>query len=283
MPDDVGILLGIPLTEERFHERVQFSDWIGMFAEPGIAANYWREVYRPLVVEPVTELIEYARDVGAAFTDATLDTLKSFTASKLVVVLLAHWKDGRIGVDDIDPNAAANDVRDRAAGASSPLARWLERQFAAGRNISEAFADALNVPLAEESTSHDAIVVEGDESRIARRREEIQRLFPNVVKPGNRLEFMDGFHSKEAVEAAVSGDFDGVIDFAACRSTVLADYVAHKRSNRLRTVQAPNPIEFVATAPIIKGTLKLLSSGLFGYQEARAYARGINERAICRT
>jgi hypothetical protein len=102
-----------------------------------------------------------------------------------------------------------------------------------------------------------------------------------MIRPGNRLELLDGLHSKESFEAAVAPEFEGVLDFAACTSTILADYVEHRRRNRLRTVQAPNPIEFVASAPIIEGTLELFARGPFSYQEARTHARELWEGAVC--
>ena len=104
-----------------------------------------------------------------------------------------------------------------------------------------------------------------------------------MIRPGNRLELLDGLHRKEAFEEAVAPDFDGVLDFAACTSTILADYVAHRRNNRVRLVQAPNTIEFVATAPIVASTLELLAQGPFSYQEARTHARQLWDGVECAT
>ena len=281
-PNEVVILVGIALTEHGFHERVKTSDWLTMFSDPHVAENYWRDVYHPLVVEPMKEMLDYAREVGTEVADGTLENLRRCSSEKQVLIIMAHWKDSKVKIEDLDPVLPASQWQHLAAQGSSPLAHWLTIELKRHCPVSSVLNKALAADLAGDvATSLTSIIQESPVTRAARRRDEIDALFRGAIQPGNRLELLDGLHSKETFELALADAFEGTIDFAACTSTILADHVAHSRSNRVRTVQAQNPIEFVATAIVVKGTLELLTSGMFSYQEAHTYAKGFVEGAVC--
>jgi hypothetical protein len=300
-PDEVSLLIGIALTEAGFHERVKTSDWLNRFGEPETAEAYWRDIYLPLIVEPMQELVAKANKLKVQVTDGTLSEVACATNHSSVVIVMAHWRDSHVEFDDLAAGLSREAWRERSLRHSSPLARWLTTRLeekpssplirwlpALGKKrldpVDQILRKALIVELPEEAAGpQPALIRESPMTRAARRRAEIDSIFDGMIRPGNRLELLDGLHSKEVFEAAIAPDFDGVIDFAACTSTILADYVAHRRRNRLRLVQAPNPIEFVGTAPIVAGTLELLAGGLFSYQEARTNARALWEGAACAT
>jgi hypothetical protein len=283
-PGEVSILIGVALTEEDFCDQVRTSDWLNRFAEPEVAANYWRDEYLPFVVKPIEELIGKARMLGAKMAQGTLPELKRASAQSKVVVVMAHWKDSHVEFDDLTSGVPREVWRQRASQHSSSIAQWLAAKFGEKGTsaIDEILGESLNIELPEDTESpHLTRICESEVSRAARRRQELDSIFQEMIRPGNRLELLDGLHPKEAVEAMVAPHFDGVIDFAACTSTILADYVAHRRRNRVSLVQAPNAIEFVATAQIVASTLELLARGPFSYQEARTHARGLWEGAVC--
>jgi hypothetical protein len=278
-PDEVAILIGVALTEQGFLDRVKTSDWLSRFCDPEAAANYWLDVYQPLVVDPIEELIATAQSLRARIEAATLEALREVTLHSRVVVVLAHWRDSPIEREDIF-SEGSEAWGERAAAEGSALARWITDRLGHSP-IEEILNESLHAELPPENTSQTR-VVESARVRASRRRDELDRIFVGMLRPGNRLELLDGLHPKEAVESAIAVDFEGVLDFTSCTSTYLADYVSRARKRKIRIVEAPNPIEFVASAPIIATTLELLSEGLFSYQEAATEAKRLWEEAVCR-
>lgn len=283
-PDEVSILIAVPLTEAEFRLRVRTSDWLSRFSDPEIATHYWRDEYVPFVLEPLKDLLKKAESLRTKVEDATLAALTRATTGSPVVVVMAHWKDSQVEFDDLSFGLVGEMFRERVSRFSSPLAQWLAAKFGEpGGLATEDILDlSLRIELPEEGKQM-SMIRESPISRAARRRDELDSIFEGMIRPGNRLELVDGLHSKEAFEAAIATDFSGVLDFAACDSTILADYVSHRRRRRFGTVQAPTAIEFVATAPIVATTLELLASGPFSYQEARTHARTLWEGVACQT
>jgi hypothetical protein len=281
-PDEASILIGIALTEQSFHERAHTSDWLSRFSEPRAADNYWHDVYLPLVVEPIEDLVKKAKSLGARIAEGTLSALAQATAQSNVVIIMAHWRDFHIESEDLTCTGV-DDWRRRALLHPSPLSQWVAARLGQGvSSIAEILNGSLEVEFPpDDGKPREPRVVESLTIRAARRRDELDSIFEEMIKPGNRLELLDGLHSKEEIENAIAKDFNGVLDFAACTSTFLGDYVTRTRQHRLRVVQAPNTIEFVASAPIVGTTLDLLASGLFSYQEAATQARRLWELTIC--
>jgi hypothetical protein len=142
--------------------------------------------------------------------------------------------------------------------------------------------DALSHPPGEDARGRDGvdIVLESEVTRKARRRDELDELFHGLLRPGNRLELFDGLHAKEVVDDALDQRFDGMLDLTTCNSTVLADFLARRRRQRLRTVQFPAEQEPWWAAQCIDLALRLFVRESLDYQEARALATAMMVRGV---
>ena len=307
-PDQVSILIGVPLTRSDYNRRTHTSDWLSQYRDEADAReSYWKEVYLPKIAEPLLELREKALSLGVHVATGTLAELARVTELSRVVVMMAHWKDSTVLSEDLMGPKERGPWLARCSHHSSPLAQWLAAHLQPEResptrswtkltpwalsarkkqelSVRDLLKQSLTIELAEENPSTGTVQIrEAMTTRVARRREELDSIFTGLIRPGNRLELLDGLHSKETLEQWIAPTFDGVLDLASCTSTVLADYVSRRRKRRVRLIIAPNPIEFVATAPIVGSTLDLLAAGNFSYQEARANAGKFWEGAACAT
>lgn len=232
--------------------------------------------------------------------EGTLGEVRHATEGCEVVIVLAHWTDSKVEFETLESCLPREAWLNRALQHRTPLARWLASRLeerpvsrlggwlsALGRSrpvepVYEVLNDSLKAELPEEEAATNPTEVrESEVTRAARRREELELIFEGMMKTGNRLELADGLHSKEEFEAAVAPDFSGVMDLANCTSTLLADYLGSRRRHRIRFVQAPTPIQFLGTAPILATALELLSDGFYSYQEARLRATTLWEEAVC--
>jgi hypothetical protein len=316
--EDIALLIGVPVDYEEFEQRIKTSDWLSKFydrgSEPALLAQSvkarWEQEYSPLVADGLQKLLEIAEKLNIQlFRSATIEALGRATQTKQVVILFAHWKGPEILNDDfiVPPNATkfAAEVH----GSESPLADWLRSRFSeietsnGGRGllswssisralrrtkrpvktVREVLNDALHTPLVDNNRNQIIgvdEVLEHNVSRSARRRDEIDRLFASLLRPGNRLELFDGLHSKEQIEAAIAPTFGGILDLTTCTSTVLADHISKKRHKRLRTVQFASVQEFLWCANCVAGTLQLVANGGMSYQSARVTASAVLEESI---
>ena len=312
----VALLLGIPVDFMEFTARVSSSDWLSKFnvpdedqsaAERAIAAR-WESEYLPLVAQPLRDLVAVAAGFQiAVHTRATLKSLREATTGCDTVILFAHWKGPEILSDDFIKPLLPSEFMKRVEGEQAGLGRWLLEQFRdletprrnfrlreylgwvcglphrpKNQNIRDIFSEAIERPSGKCRVPTDEFyqVLESDVSRGSRIRDELDRMFQGLIRPGNRLELFDGLHSKEVVEAAVYEDFQGIIDLTTCTSTVLADYIARRRQQRIRTVQFPTVQEFVWAAQCVMLALRLLVEQKIPYQEARLHAANIIQCAL---
>lgn len=284
----VGIALAVPLTWDNFRARAETSDWLSKYFDRDLNAydldlylrERWENEYLPLVVEPLTEVVEVAWQGGATVhTCATLDEIQSITREKQIAILFAHWKGPEVVFEDLREQNTTAPYLARLQALDDELPVWLRSQLSRAHGDPSTVVKVLNESLhfsgEKRSGRGDTIVLQHCVTRDAAVREELDALFEGLLRPGNRLELYDGLHTKEELEEAIGPDFDGVLDLTLCTSTVPADYIAARRHHTMRTVQFPKEIEFVWAAKCIAGTLNLFSSGNFEYQEAREMATGI--------
>jgi hypothetical protein len=291
---DTGILIAVPLDRVEFGQRARNSDWLGKFCPPDTSGaaleaaldERWHNAYSTLIAEPLQELVGMARCGSAEVRpQAVLPDVEILTRTKKIVILFAHWKGSEIVFDDFLHGPDIQMYLDLSQKATSPVGKWIaaklrDHSSRTGADILlDIVNDALTVSLPDEQPVSGS-VMEHAATRQARRREELERLFPNLLRPGNRLEMFDGLYSKEAVESFVAPGFNGILDLATCNSSVLADYLAARRRHQLRTVQFPNMVEFIWAAKAVTGALQLHSSGNFEYQEARNLTSEILEKVI---
>jgi hypothetical protein len=261
-----------------------------------------------LVGEPLQELIATAAKMGVLVCSRSdLVTITRLTTEYQIVVLFAHWKGSEILNSDFILPIHLDHFIERVHGDQSLIGSWLkahlkmldgseDREAPRRRflnqwlrllrrqplSLREVLSEGMALSARRRPTDAGGVdyLLEAENARIARVRDHFDSIFEGLLRPGNRLELFDGLHSKEAVESAVSPEFDGIIDFATCTSTVLGDYIAAKRKHKLRTVQFPTVQEFLWGAKCVGLTLQLLREHGLSYLQARKIAGSMLEQAI---
>lgn len=279
---DVGIAVAIPLTWDGFRSRAGESDWLAKYFDRDLDAEErekylrcrWELEYRELVADPVCKVLDLASAAGAMVCrDATLQDVRSITEAKQIAILFAHWKGPEVTFEDFSEHDSTLPFMARLASNQDDLSAWLRSQLSlAGPDISQLvkiFAAALDYAPASSRSAEGTLILEDAVTRHARIREQLNELFADLLRPGNRLELYDKMQTKEALEEAIAPTFKGVLDLPVCTSTIPADYIASRRQHSIRTIQFANEIEFVWAARCIADTLGLLTTGNFGYLEAR--------------
>ncbi len=300
----VALLFGVPVTRDEFERRAGESDWLRKFyhrqADPRARRRRlqqaWERDYEPWIADPFTALRRRASRLGAEVsTGATLDTLRAATAEKSVVVLVSHWKGPEIVNDDfVEPVIEAAFLA-RARRSDSAMGRWLCRRLEArrgggrrrpglwrslfgegrGETLREVIRQAVDAEIEDfEANEADGLdeVLEHPATRAARRRDALDEVLADLLRPGNRLELFDGLHKKEAVAAAVAPGFEGMLDLTTCTSSYLADFISSRHRQRLRTTQLPAVQEPLWAAKHLEWTLELVAGQGLGYLEARELA-----------
>ncbi len=279
---DVGIAVAIPLTWDGFRSRARESDWLKKYFDRDLDAeerekylrSRWELEYRELVADPVSKVLDLASAAGAMVCrDATLKDVRSITEAKQIAILFAHWKGPEVTFEDLIEHASTLPFIARLASNHDYLSAWLRSRLSlAGQDISQLatiFEAALDYAPASSRSAEGAVLLEHDVTRHARIREQLNELFEDLLRPGNRLELYDKMQTKEALEEAIAPTFSGILDLPVCTSTIPADYIASRRQHSMRTIQFAHEIEFVWAAKCIADTLDLLKTGNFGYLEAR--------------
>jgi hypothetical protein len=138
------VLFGIPTDVSEFSARAAASDYLRKYVDSTVEDSgeqlrtAWEDEYRPIVTEPLQDLIRAAQRVGGSVRrGATLADVAAATEAYDIVVILSHWKGPELANDDF---TAALDGRlfvDRLRLADGPVGRWLAQAFTAN-GISEA-------------------------------------------------------------------------------------------------------------------------------------------------
>jgi hypothetical protein len=313
----MSLLLGLPVDREEFVQRVSESDWLAKFHDPDLGpeeqnaaiATRWESEYLPFVAGPLERLIEVAKGFGVQVKQrATIEDLSEATRTNEIVIIFAHWKGSEFVNDDFTQSVEAGIFLKRIGKPKTPLQKWLANRFSEeelgstarpktfasriartfgfskenGKGprdiLSEALGNvALNSPAREDGIDG---VVEHEETRKARRREELDLLFEGLVRPGNRLELYDGMHSKEKVGAALAVDFRGILDLTICTSMVLGDFIAARGKHMFRTVQFPTLQEVLWGTTCVEYALKWVRENKMQYLQARSVAIAAVEQSI---
>jgi len=293
-PTEIALLLAVPTSKAEFLSTVGHSDWLGKYFDSDLEPvvrdkaleSHWAEEYSPFVAEPLQTLCNLALSLNVEVRkQAVLSDLEQCSAAKNVVILFAHWKGPEVLAEDFIQPIDRSRFLERLVNDTngSALVSWLLGALGSGKmpsasiindlltrvfhrgsremSLREALMKSLSTPLSS-LTSQDAItVLETTLTQMARRRDELNRLFQGLLKPGNRLELSDRLYSKEEIEAAIDPSFEGILDLTVCTSTTLADYIASQRRYRVRTVQFPTAQDLFWNARCISETLHLVANG----------------------
>jgi hypothetical protein len=314
-PSRLALLIAIPLTYTEFVHRVGNSDWLSKFNDAELAEEErvreletrWRSEYAVHVADPLRRLVDTAQGLGVSVeTQATLQDLRGASEKSSIVILFAHWKGPEVVHDDLVSPVDSTGFVDRVRSDETPLGAWLRSRLVErrvdetmvktlkytlrawfGRNASppsliDVLAEALALPANVDTQLSQGVdcVLEAEVTRLARRRDVLDRLFEGLLRPGNRLELFEGLYDKEDVERVLADHFEGILDLTTCTSTVLADHIDRQRNGRVRTVQFPTVQEPGWAARCIELALRLAVEQTIPYQEARVLATAILQRAV---
>lgn len=303
----ICLLLGVPTDYVSFVSRVKSSDWLSKFDNSldgddidRALSERWVSEYSPLVAEPLLELMQVAKERNIDVKgEATLDMLREVTRTHRIVILFAHWKAYELLAEDLIQPVNSRAFFERANQDPTTKECWLCHQlqrFVAQEEIGDTRStrrwwqlkssrtDRLSlfeilseaIPLYSNDIPNDADgvdrVLESELTRLSRGRDHLDKVFYGLLRPGNRLELFDGLHSKEDVETAVWSGFSGILDLTTCTSTILADYIANRRRQQVRTVQFRTVQEFLWAAKCVSIALTLFVDHGVPYQKARLVA-----------
>ena len=302
----IAILIGIPTTEEEFHQRVPYSDWLKKYHDPGSTIHEqqcrrhraWRQLYSGEVARPTSTLMSRAKQLGVRVVPRSrLSDLSLATANHGIVIVFSHWKGPEFAVEDIAQSMRKSDFAARLHSNDSPMARWLVRHYAKTsvtkqvskkeqtktccksqfRHIHRLLNEALSVDFISDSIIEESNVplMEQPITRRSRRRDALDDIFQGLLRPGNRLELFDGLHAKEDIERAIDPRFEGILDLTTCTSAPAADYIDGHRNHRIRTVHFDVPLLPIWAAKCVELTLEVAypfssAGSTFGMKHGRA-------------
>ncbi len=315
-----AILIGVPIDFEDFVSRVSKSDWLAKYDQSDLdeksrvsaLRTNWEEEYKGDVADPIREMREFAQSLGVdVISRATLSDLYGCSEDYDVVIIFAHWKGAEVESEDILQPDHVSKYIDCLRNDSSEIGRWLLsrlEQFAGTSgysqkglfkrlldmsrgvpdltSVQEVLSSAIFMPkqadeaIASETTS---LIIEAEVTRRARRREILNTLFGELLRPGNRLELYDGLHRREVVSSSLSQRFSGTLDLTTCTSTILGDYLGGTTKQRVRVVQFPTVQQFAWCAECIRIALHLFFQAGLSYQDARLTASNILATAVLET
>lgn len=250
-PTQCGLALALPLDREAF-----FADLNAGFERDYVRGRIrgrrpelvWEEQGMPLA-KLCNELAHLAAELGVEIMmTARLSDLANLFRACSVVTIVAHWRGATLVADDILKEPAL--FLEQLRATPSPFCRAIverlipsatERMLSlatAGRRAA-ALAELLNSIITSErplpgcvEAARGATVIIDDLSLHSMHRHLLDEALPDLVRPGNRIELRDGFHSAEAVTSTVPRGWSGIIDFAICHSAYLAHQVKAGRPER---------------------------------------------------
>jgi hypothetical protein len=274
-----ALLLALPASKAKYLERIHRSDFLRGYA--GDPEFFWT-LYEAEVTNPLNQLKSLAQKAGAQiFEDAGIQDLNLAMERFDVVVLLSHWKGPLVIQEDFltaDPQAFVSRVKALSKAGAKGAPRWLAKKFRWGSpKVLGKLRAILNGYIEQGelgNKSSDGLRLEAHPFTLETlRRDELDRIFSGLMRPGNRVEFADGLRSKEEVAAAVPHTFHGTFDITTCTSMVLSDCLDRSSRGAYRTVQFLAPQEPGLTCLLLGRVFELLREGGSSYLEARLQAQ----------
>jgi hypothetical protein len=239
-PSECALLLAIPATRAEFdrawRRRSDFlAAYAGEAADPGRAwARY--APYAALSDEVAREAAESGVSVAR---EATLAQLTDAIGRFRVVTLAAHSRDATVRETDV-ANAGLVQARAPAIAAAllphghrdrfrvpektaADLAGWLN-------GLMDACLEQARLDAPPSGSSAAAAMQTWTELRRWDLRREIDRLAAPGLAGGAAVEFGDGFHLLEEIDAAVPGTLCECLDLTVCESVLLGEILRRRRT-----------------------------------------------------
>jgi len=280
-PVRCALALAVPLTKEAFQADLDAGDAMDFSRKELLRgkppADAWQEnglALATLCREVCTE----ATALGVAVVEnATLDKLPSLFSGHDVVTIIGHWRGPELlGADfRVDPRT------------------FVDRIYRSGDSLGQAVADRLRGAAREAlerpergaraaalAELMDTLIIAGDEplpgalppgsvlidrpSLQARHRAMLDAAYPDMLKPGNRVELRDGLHSATALAACLPRDWAGIADLALCQSAYVAHVVKGGRTH-VRVVLNKNEVILSVRLRILRALYKMLAENYCNY------------------
>lgn len=279
-----ALLLAIPLTLAEFVASVERrSDYTRRYAaDPG---NAWAHPfgYREAVARPAVRLADDARAAGISVIErATLIDLAEATSRCSTVILVAHWKGAEIEPSDLVVRDVGDLSRRLSVPCGDPHLSRLARKLKSERCGANRIAVLLNAHIMrtakrlmrESRRPRDGIRLDLPVvTAAARARLTLDEALGDALRPGERLELMDGLHGTAAVDDAVAPAFTGVLDLTTCTSVLLSAQLEHTRKAAFRVVQFHEALKPDVVALTLRRTFQTMKGeGPMEYLRARACA-----------
>jgi hypothetical protein len=97
-----------------------------------------------------------------------------------------------------------------------------------------------------------------------RHRDVLDAAFPDLLRPGNRVELRNGLHSPHAVAACIPEGWSGIVDLALCHSAVVAKAIKDGRPER-RVAYSQNEVVPTIRLRIVRDLYRRLAQGERNY------------------
>jgi hypothetical protein len=260
-PEDCALLVAPPLCREAFECDVRAAqldvpapqargDYAFQLARrsrhEGDLDAAWRED-GAVVARLCLQAMSDARSVGVRVHEGDLSSLSNaLRQNPRAVVIIAHWRGCRIAATDLRLDALPQtlDSLSRADPFERELRNLMTRflDSAHGRPRAGVLADLLSRTICEEAghSVPDDDIVELDTfmdhperaALIGAVRDRVDCMLPNLVVPGNCIEFRDGYHKPDAIAAVFPEHWSGIVELSVCFSMVLARRIKQCRTDR---------------------------------------------------
>jgi hypothetical protein len=247
-PRDCGVALAVPLERSAFLRALEPGrlEYARNYREDNggesiLPETLWNR-YERQEAGPVRALVAEARSFGVeVVTDCTLAGLVELLRRKRVVVVAAHWHDGRLQRADIrDPAALCHRLVHDRAGVLAALRQRLSRECVIELNRVGPSRPMTEGGLGELLTAINAALAAGfllpgpgPEAPslpiyyVDRNRAALVEACPEAIDDTVGLELSDATWSAARVCEAIGHDFDGLLDLAVCYSVLLAEEIKH--------------------------------------------------------
>jgi hypothetical protein len=251
-PHDCAFALAIPLERSVFlrdlepgpreYARFYRTDNGGESIRP---ETLW-DRYEQTEAGPIRAVVAEARSLGAeVVTDCTLAGLVGLLRRKRVVVVAAHWHDGRLRRADIlDPAALCHRLVTDRDGVVAALRQRLSRDCVLELNKVGPSRPVSEDWLGEVLTQINAALAVGlllppsgpqapspPTYYVDRNRAALVDACPEAIADTVGLELSDATWSAAQVCEAIGHDLYGLLDLTVCHSVLLADEIKHANPN----------------------------------------------------
>lgn len=269
--ENLALLIALPTEYQTFSDRLDQSDYLRKYSLDPESA--WQENYSTQVAAPLRRLMSRAQALGAEVQpEATLQSLHHATVTRDIVVLFTHWKGSTLAVEDrlCDDKAA---YLARLEGRPSPATRYLTKRLALG-TIGETLSEFIESTSSELEDAHPSgfTVMSEPLTVQTERRDWLDERFAGLLQPGNLLELTGGLYSRPKIAEQVDARFTGILDVAACNSSVLADYLDRIARSRFRTVQFPEVLDPALGCEALEITFDVMNEQGLPYLRSRIQA-----------